>query len=217
MRPQPPATSDAPSRPGVPAPSEGLLLGLGGGVWLNEPASWSEADGSLTLATDHGTDFWRETHYGFTRDTGHFLGFATKEAFTAQLRIRARYEMLYDQAGIMVRLDQHHWVKAGVELSDGRAMLGSVLTRGQSDWASGPYEHDASDFWMRVTVARGVLRIQASADGRTWPLVRLTPFPVAPSYRVGPMACTPERSGLQVHFSDLRLTAPLGKDLHDLS
>jgi regulation of enolase protein 1 (concanavalin A-like superfamily) len=31
------------------------------------------------------------------------------------------------------------------------------------------------------------------------------------------MACTPERSGLSVRFSDLRITAPLGKDLHDLS
>lgn len=217
MRAQPPPTSDALPPSEAAAPAARPVFGPGGGHWLNEPASWSEADGSLTLATDHGTDFWRETHYGFTRDTGHFLGFVTPDAFTAQLRIQARYETLYDQAGIMVRVDQHNWVKAGVELSDGRAMLGSVLTQGQSDWASGPYEHDASDFWMRVTVARGVLRIQASADGRTWPLVRLAPFPLAASYRVGPMACTPERSGLHVRFSDLRVTAPLGKDLHDLS
>ena len=117
----------------------------------------------------------------------------------------------------MVRLDERRWVKAGIELSDGRAMLSSVLTDGRSDWATGPYEHDAHDFWMRATVADGVLRLQVSADGKLWPLTRLAPFPVAQSYRVGPMCCTPERAGLVVRFSDFRLSAPTGKDLHDLS
>lgn len=188
------------------------------GRWLNEPQSWQvDAAGDLSLVTGKGSDFWRETHYGFTRDSGHFLGFATPDAFTAQLRVRGRYEELYDQAGIMVRVDERRWVKAGIELSDGRAMLSSVLTDGKSDWSTGPYEHDARDFWMRVTVAKGVLRLQVSADGKVWPLVRLAPFPVASSYQVGPMACTPERSGLHVRFSDLSITAPLGKALHDLS
>ena len=79
---------------------------------------------SLTKALN----FWRETHYGFNRDSGHFLGFPTGEAFTASLRVQGDFQALYDQAGIMVRIDAHHWVKAGIELSDGRAMLASVLT-----------------------------------------------------------------------------------------
>ncbi len=194
------------------------VLGRRDGRWLNEPKSWSiDPAGDLALVTDKGTDFWRETHYGFTRDSGHFIGFQTGDAFTAQLRIRGQYEKLYDQAGIMVRVDERRWVKAGIELSDGRAMLSSVLTDGKSDWATGPYEADPRDFWMRATVAKGVLRLQVSADGKVWPLVRLAPFPVAAAYQVGPMACTPERSGLAIRFSDLRITAPLGKDLHDLS
>jgi regulation of enolase protein 1 (concanavalin A-like superfamily) len=206
---------------GSPALARGsakTVLGRRDSRWLNEPKSWkTDLVGDLSMVTDKGTDFWRETHYGFTRDSGHFLGFTTPDAFTAQLRIRGRYEKLYDQAGIMVRLDERRWVKAGIELSDGRAMLSSVLTDGRSDWATGPYEHDAQDFWMRATVAKGVLRLQVSADGQTWPLVRLAPFPVASSYQVGPMACTPERGGLAIHFSELRITPPLGKDLHDLS
>ncbi|WP_082543544.1 DUF1349 domain-containing protein [Sphingomonas sp. Leaf339] len=188
------------------------------GRWVNAPKSWKVAPGGdLTLVTDKGSDFWRETHYGFTRDSGHFLGFTAPAAFTAQLRIRGQYQKLYDQAGIMVRVDERRWVKAGIELSDGRAMLSSVLTDGKSDWATGPYEHDAQDFWMRATVANGVLRLQVSADGKTWPLVRLAPFPIAAFYQVGPMACTPECAGLEVMFSDLSIIAPLGKDLHDLS
>lgn len=187
------------------------------GVWLNEPERWTAQGDSLDIVTDKATDFWRKTHYGFCRDSGHFLGFRTAQAFTAELRVQCDFQALYDQAGIMVRVDAEHWVKAGIEFSDGRAMLSSVLTSGQSDWATAPYEHDAGDFWMRVTVADDVLRLQASADGKVWPLVRLAPFTIAQSYWVGPMACTPERAGLPVTFTGFSLKPPLGKDLHDLS
>ncbi len=193
-----------------------MIFGRRNGVWLNEPGRWTAKDDSLQIVTDEATDFWRETHYGFTRDSGHFLSFPTGEAFTAELRVQGDFQALYDQAGIMVRIDAQHWVKAGIEFADGRAMLASVLTAGQSDWATSPYEHDAGDFRVRATVANGVLRLQASADGKLWPLMRLAPFAKAKSYLVGPMACTPERAGLQVVFSTFQLTPPLAKDLHDL-
>ncbi|QPF86053.1 DUF1349 domain-containing protein [Bradyrhizobium genosp. L] len=192
------------------------VFGRPDGVWLNEPERWSANGDSLELVTDEATDFWRETHYGFIRDSGHFLGFPAGEAFTAELRVQGDFRELYDQAGIMVRADAQHWVKAGIEFSDGNPMLGSVLTDGRSDWATARYSHDAADFRIRATVANGVLRLQVSADGRHWPLMRLAPFPKANSYLVGPMACTPERAGLKVVFSEFYLTPPLGKDLHDL-
>jgi uncharacterized protein len=187
------------------------------GNWLNEPSEWSRTSAELQVVTDQSTDFWRKTHYGFTRDKGHFLGFETKGDFTAELRVRARYEALYDQAGLMVRLDETRWVKAGVELSDGRGMLSSVLTDGISDWSIGVFDGNPAEFWLRATVSAGVLRLQASADGTTWPLMRLASFPQAATYRVGPMCCTPERAGLRVAFSDFRIGPPLHKDLHDLS
>ena len=129
-------------------------------TWHNEPAQWNLQDERLRVVTDARTDFWRETHYGFTRDSGHFLGFEAAGPFTAQLRIRARYEALYDQAGIMVRLDESHWIKAGIEWSDDAPRLGSVLTLGRSDWSTGPFDGDAADFWLRVTVAAGVIRFR---------------------------------------------------------
>jgi uncharacterized protein len=193
-----------------------MIFGRSDGVWLNEPQRWTADADSLQIVTGKATDFWRETHYGFTRDSGHFLGFPAGDAFTAELRVRADFQSLYDQAGIMVRIDAQHWVKAGIEFSDGRAMLASVLTDGRSDWATAPYEHDARDFRVRATVANAVLRLQVSADGKLWPLMRLAPFPRANAYLVGPMACTPERAGLNVDFSAFRLAPPLGKDLHDL-
>ncbi len=117
----------------------------------------------------------------------------------------------------MVRLSNREWIKAGIELSDGKPMASSVLTLGELDWAAAAYNEDPTDFRMRVTVKGGVLRLQISADGRVWPLMRLCPFPAAKTYCVGPICCTPERAGLTVVFSDFRVSEPTQKDLHDLS
>jgi regulation of enolase protein 1 (concanavalin A-like superfamily) len=185
--------------------------------WHNEPKSWRTNESSMQMTTDKSTDFWRETHYGFTRDSGHFFGFETKGDFTAQLRVRAEYSEQYDQAGLMVRVDEARWVKAGIELCDDRPCLGSVLTVNQSDWATNLFEGSPKDFWIRATVAKGVLRLQASVDGRIWPILRLAPFPVADRYVVGPMACTPARSGLAIEFSNFEVNPAAAKDLHDLT
>jgi len=81
------------------------------GEWLNQPAQWKLEDNRLHVITDRATDFWRETHYGFTRDSGHCYGVRTAGDFTAQVRIDGRFETLYDQAGLMVRIDASQWVK----------------------------------------------------------------------------------------------------------
>lgn len=186
-------------------------------VWHNEPQQWSLSDGVLQLTTDKNSDFWRETYYGFTRDSGHFFGRQWQGDFTASLRVQGNYEELYDQAGIMVRIDGSRWIKAGIELSDGAACIGSVLTVDRSDWSTTAYSGDPRDLYLRVTVADGVLRIQTSGDGIRWPLLKLCPFPEAQFYQVGPMCCTPEREGLEVTFSEFHIGPPLHKALHDLT
>ncbi|MBX5225227.1 DUF1349 domain-containing protein [Rhizobium sp. NLR9b] len=187
------------------------------GKWLNEPASWRADETSLTLTTDEKTDFWCETYYGFTRDNGHFLAFPTGDSFTAEIRIQGEFRTLYDQAGLMVRLDETRWVKSGVEFTDGEAFLSAVVTDGRSDWSVSQPFKELEDFHIRVTVAGGAMRIQASRDGSRWPLLRLAPFPAADRYEVGPAACTPERSGLRVRFSEFSIGPAISTDLHDLS
>lgn len=188
------------------------------GTWMNVPENWLlESDGTLYVSTLPGTDFWRETYYGFTHDSGHFFGFEATSEFTCQFRVRGSYEELYDQAGIMVRTDEHHWLKAGIELTDGNAMQSSVLTDMTSDWAAAAFAGNPADFWIRATAQAGVLRVQMSADGQHWPLLRLCPFPIENNCRVGPVLCSPKRAGLEVVFSDITLGPPTNKDLHDLS
>lgn len=194
-----------------------MTIDLNDGVWLNRPGSWHTDQNGLTMTTDAKTDFWRETFYGFTRDSGHFLGFASNGGFTASLRIRGEFRELYDQAGLMVRIDETRWIKTGVEFTDGELFLSTVVTDGRSDWSVSQPFRELNDFLIRVTIDKGAARIQASRDGSFWPLLRLAPFPVAPSYQVGPMACTPERAGLTVHFSEFSIGPAITTDLHDLT
>jgi regulation of enolase protein 1 (concanavalin A-like superfamily) len=187
------------------------------GKWLNAPASYEALETSLTVTTDERTDFWRDTYYGFTRDSGHFLGFPTADDFTAKIRIQGEFRTLYDQAGLMVRIDETRWVKTGVEFTDGEAFLSTVITDGKSDWSVSQPFTELEDFYIRITLARGAMRVQASRDGSFWPLLRLAPFPLADRYEVGPTACTPERSGLTVRFSEFEIGPAITKDLHDLT
>ena len=185
--------------------------------WLNQPTKWTLEDGTLRVISDDKTDFWRKTSYGFIRDSGHFFGVATDGDFTAQVHVTGHYATLYDQAGLMVRIDEEHWIKCGVEFSDGQLWLSTVLTAGKSDWAVSVAPAMPNGFWLRVTASQGVIRVQYSVDGTLWPLLRLAPVPVAARYLVGPMCCTPERGGLEVAFSEFSAGPAQRKDLHDLS
>ena len=96
--------------------------------WLNEPPSWRDEDGVLSVLTGEKTDFWRTTHYDFIRDDGHLHYQDVKGDFTAELSFLGVYEELYDQAGMMVRVDERNWLKAGIEFVDKRQMLSVVVT-----------------------------------------------------------------------------------------
>ncbi|MCF3099382.1 DUF1349 domain-containing protein [Aeromonas australiensis] len=191
--------------------------GLNAWQWLNEPACWQLDGDRVRVVTDQQSDFWQRTWYGFERHSGHVYGCEVEGDFTFQVCVEGDYTTLYDQAGLMLIQNEQHWLKAGIEFNDAQPMIGSVLTHPHSDWATGLFTGDARRFWLRLTLVNGALRLQYSCDGEQWPLLRLCPFPAGDRNFIGIMCCTPEREGLAVTFSDIRLSPPLGKALHDLS
>lgn len=185
--------------------------------WINEPETWlAEAD-RLRVITDRHSDFWSLTHDGAERQSGHFFGARVTSGFTAQLRVAARCKNQGDHAGLMVRIDEQFWLRAGIGYFDDTPQLLSVLTQGRSDLALGAPLGEREEVWLRVTLSQGCLRVQASLDGLRWPLLRLASLPPANEYRVGPVCGTPERGGMEVAFSDFSLQAPLQRGLADLS
>ncbi|CAF3866292.1 unnamed protein product, partial [Rotaria magnacalcarata] len=110
-------------------------------TWFNEPKKWSNNGSTISVHTDGKTDFWRKTHYGFERDNGHFYyrSFPGEQALTATVNVRGKYTILYDQGGLMLRIDEKNWIKCGVEYVEGNQFASVVVTvNGWSDWSVVP-------------------------------------------------------------------------------
>ncbi|MEM8631952.1 MAG: DUF1349 domain-containing protein [Pseudomonadota bacterium] len=183
--------------------------------WLNEPPAWALTEEELTLTTGSRTDFWQDTYYGFRRDDGHFLGRAQPGDFTAAIAFEAAYEVLYDQAGLMMRTDAQNWLKAGIEFSDDVTNFSTVVTRdGRSDWSVIGVPHISGPQKIRLTRQGGAVLVHFLGQGKTWTLMRLADYPADQSVRVGPMACSPERTGLDVRFLGMEIGPPARNALH---
>ena len=177
--------------------------------WLNEPPEWTDEDDTLSVVTGEKTDFWRKTHYGFIRDDGHFRHAAAPDDFSASVAFRGDYQALYDQAGLMLRLDAETWIKAGIEYVAGRRMLSVVVTRDVSDWSTMPLPGDPD--WVRLRLTRIGASVHVhwapNPDPTAFRMLRLTWFPTGPA-RVGPMCCSPQRAGFRVRFSGFTIGPP---------
>ncbi|CDX26583.1 Regulation of enolase protein 1 [Mesorhizobium sp. ORS 3324] len=192
------------------------MSAFAGMAWLNPPPHHAFGDGTLHVRTGKETDFWRETFYGFRRDNGHFLYRPIAGDFSAEVTVRGEYKVLYDQAGLMLRLNETHWIKAGIEYTDGLAYFSVVVTNDTSDWSLVGICADPNGVRIRLTRHAEAIRVQYldAADGH-WKPVRLAYFPVSRSVDVGMMCCSPQREGFEVTFSDFAIGPPIARELHD--
>jgi len=174
--------------------------------WLNEPAEFSDEGGRITIRTKPRTDFWRVTHDGGVRDTGHFYYRAVSGNFSASVRFSAGYRDLYDQAGIMLRVDEAHWVKCGVEFANAQQNASVVVTRGFSDWSILPLAGSPPEFWLRVVRDGVTVEVSCSLDGAAYSLVRQAYFTERPALDVGLMVCSPIGDGVTAVFEDFTIT-----------
>ncbi len=135
--------------------------------WLNPPADWTGDATRLELRTAANTDFWRETFYGFIRDSGHAFLRRVSGDFSASAKVRGDYEALYDQAGLFLRIDEKHWIKAGIEFTDGLMHFSVVVTRDVSDWSVIPLPQSktSDEVSVRLTRHGDAVRVQFAVGG----------------------------------------------------
>lgn len=184
--------------------------------WLNPPTESRIDRDRLVVRSGKDTDFWQGTYYGFHRDNGHFLHQRRSGDFTAETSFVGHYETLYDQAGLMIRHDETHWMKCGIEFTDGARHFSVVVTNGHSDWSAFRLTEDFSEMFVRVTRMGDALFIQYRPDTRPdWRMARLAYFPPEFSeLSVGMMFCSPQRQGFEVEFRSFSLTEVKSRDIH---
>jgi uncharacterized protein len=191
------------------------MTGFANMTWLNPPASAVINGDEISVTTADRTDFWLKTFYGFTRHSGHFLHAPITGDFTAEVTVQGDYHTLYDQAGLMLRLSDTHWIKAGIEHTDGAPVFSTVVTNGHSDWATMPLPFDASTIRLRLTRHAEAIRVQLAHPHGHWIMARLAYLPPHDPAQIGIMACAPERSGFTARFSNLIIGPAIPRTLHE--
>ena len=190
--------------------------------WLNRPAVCTSSDDEVTITTEPGTDFWQRTFYGFRASNAPAALLEVTGNVTFSVRVRADYQQRYDQAGVVVWLDEENWFKASVEHEDANGgRLGSVLTNhGQSDWATRDVPA-LTQVWLRLSRRGPDFRLEArtgsdweqlrifhvaalGATDPTWGHLPATAVPAAP-VRLGVYACSPEDSTFTATFDEIDL------------
>ena len=175
-------------------------------TWLNPPATEFYQPGAVTARCKGKTDFWRKTFYGYVTDNGHFLHLPAQGEFQFQARINGNYSQLYDQAGIMVRLDEKNWIKCGSEYFEGRRGASVVATRDFSDWSTMEDLTQNGPVYWRVQRKKDSLEAQCSIDGAKYTTIRQAYFPARVPVEVGVMCAAPEGSGFDTTFDQLEIS-----------
>jgi uncharacterized protein len=175
--------------------------------WLNEPQKWHETDHQLTVTTEHDTDFWRITHYDFIRHSGHFYYREASGDFVAEVKITGEYRDLYDQAGLMLRLDEFNWLKCGIELVEDVQQASVVVTREVSDWSVVALPHNPPSISLRLKRAGDGVEVFYSLDEKRYTMMRLAYFPTTNPVQVGMMCASPKGEGFTVTFEGFSVKA----------
>lgn len=170
--------------------------------WLNEPSQWSLSGNQIIVTTAPKTDFWRITHYGFIRDNGHFYFEAIAPDFTVEVKIRGQYKDLYDQAGIMLRANETHWIKTGIEYVHGVQNLSAVVTHDYSDWSMTPLSNPPDALQIRIERRQEAIHMAYWDASSGYIPYRMAYLPTCEALQVGVMCASPEGNGYEVVFED---------------
>jgi regulation of enolase protein 1 (concanavalin A-like superfamily) len=185
------------------------------GSWLNPPPAADPDGDDLLVTAAAGSDFWRTTSYGFIHEDGHALLVDLPDGTAVEVSFVADFPALYDQAGVLVRVDERHWIKAGVETSDDLLNLAAVVTHGVSDWSLAPVpDWSGRSVTVRASRSGNALTIRARVEAEPWRMVRLAPLDPAATASAGPFCCAPQREGLRVRFTGWTL-GPADAGLHE--
>lgn len=174
-------------------------------IWFNEPEEWKIRGNSLTMSVTPQSDYWRISHYGFTVDDAPFYYATYGGEFEAKVKVSGDYRARFDQAGLMLRIDQENYIKAGIEFVDGRFNLITVVTHHTSDWSVIALEKPVPYVWIKAVRRLDAVEIFYSFDDKEYTLMRNAWLQDNTPVMVGPMAACPDGKGFRATFDHFQV------------
>ena len=214
--------------------------------WNNGKAKHEfEKDGKVIVITPTaGLDYWSKTFYEpllIKHDAQCLLcspiPAKVEATLTTSFTLSPRAQ--FDQAGIMVLVDENTWVKAGIEYTDGVPRLSCVVTNdGYSDWSTQSWSFDshsdddnAKTTSIHIRVSKllpgpdqgpamvfeaAPMKSLADSNAVPWTQIRIASLRSREKpWRMGFFAISPiEAAGCYVRFHQVHL-GPKEKPVHD--
>lgn len=140
---------------------------LGEFDWYNEPENVRfDVDGMKVFAKPN-TDFWQSLQRGFKKDDGHFFFCRKDKDFELVLKWKIENKQDLSQCGVMVRVDERNWCKAGVELEikNELVLFSCLTTQGHSDWSKSFYLGNVEEVWFKIVRIEDEFEFFCSVDG----------------------------------------------------
>jgi uncharacterized protein len=173
--------------------------------WFNEPAKWRIEDNKLKVDVTPKSDFWRATSYGFTVDDGTFYYTTRGGEFEVYVKISGDFKVRYDHLGLMLRIDEKHWIKTGMEFVDGKYNFSTVVTNEFSSWNVITLQNKPESLWIKAIRKKDAVEIYYSFDGKDYIMSNMAYFPEQKTAMVGMMAASPDGEGFNAVFENFRI------------
>ena len=173
--------------------------------WFNEPEKWTVENQALSMFVTPKSDYWRISHYGFTVDDAPFYYALYGGEFEVKVKITGDYKNRFDQAGLMLRIDEQNYIKAGIEFVDGVYNLSTVVTHKTSDWSVIALEKPVSFIWIKAVRRLDAVEVFYSFDDKTYTMMRNAWMQDNTPMMVGVMGACPDGDGFNVKFENFKV------------
>jgi uncharacterized protein len=174
--------------------------------WHNEPTEWSQHRTTVMMRTPAGTDCWRKTGTDTIIDNAPFYYLEVEGDFEVRVKVRANYENPGDQAGIMVRENEEHWTKLGIQMVGDVPHMCATITHDWSDWSMHPLPHLPEYMWIHAKKIGDGLEVYISEDSFDWMQIRQGDIVDDAILQVGLYCASPDsEDGFDVVFEDFMI------------
>lgn len=176
--------------------------------WYNDPQNVRFVEEGMLIETKPHTDFWQNVDCSFVKDDGHFFFKQVGGDFV--LSVSCSFPVVKEKAqcGLMIRSDQHNWIKAGLYSTNADVpQIGVVNSnQGASDWSIVDIPSECRKLWLKLRRRSKDFVVWYSLDGNDFKQIRLSHLPkTGDIIDIGAYACSPGNTEFESIFREIEI------------